>query len=111
MSTQIQQENDIAILERFKEPSRYNVIIHDNPVTSFEEVILIVSRVFDKTEDEAGKIAMKVHEEGRGVCGTYEKEIAESKLEAVDLLKTYLINNFPHRAQAIYALKFTLEEV
>lgn len=110
MSTQIQQENDIATLERIKDPTRYNVIIHDNPVTSFEEVILIVSRVFDKTEEEAGKIAMRVHEEGKGVCGSYDKETAELKLESVDLLKSYLITNFPTRAHAIYALKFTLEE-
>lgn len=111
MSTQVQQESDIAILERIKEPIKYNVIIHDNPFTSFEEVILIVSRVFDKTEQDAGRIAMRVHEEGKGVCGTYDKEIAESKLEAVDILKRYLVNNFPNRAQAVYALKFTLEEV
>lgn len=108
MSTKIQE--NVAILEKLKEPSRYNVVVHDNPMTSFEEVIFILSKCFDKTDEEANNLANKVHLEGKGVCGTYTKEIAEMKIVAVDLAKNYLIDNFPFRSQAIMALKFTLEE-
>ena len=105
-------QSDIAVIERkqIKEPSKYKVIIHDNPKTSFEEVIFIVSRCFDKTEEEAQQIANKVHVEGKGVCGVYTKEVAESKLMLVDMAKQYLMENFKHRAEAIEALKFTLEQ-
>ena len=108
MSTQ----SDTAVAERqkLKEPSNYKVIIHDNPQTSFEEVIFVVSRCFEKTEQQAQEIANKVHVEGKGICGVYTKEVAESKLLLVDMAKQYLINNFMHRAQAINALKFTMEE-
>lgn len=110
MSTE--QQDDIATIERkkIKEPSKYNVIIHDNDITSYEEVIFIISRCFEKSEDESMQIARKVDTEGKGICGTYTKEIAESKLELVDLAKGYLVQNFPHRIQAVSALKFTIEE-
>lgn len=108
MSTQ----SDVAVVERqkFKEPSKYKVVIHDNPYTSFDEVIFIVSRCFNKTEEEAQTIANKVHVDKRGVCGVYHKELAEEKLTLVDMAKQYLIMNFPHRSSAVQALKFTLEE-
>lgn len=108
MSTQ----SDVAVAERqkLKEPSKYKVVIHDNPFTSFEEVIFIVSRCFNKTEEEATAIANKVHLEKKGVCGVYSKEVAESKLQLVDMAKQFLITNFRHRKSAIEVLKFTLEE-
>jgi ATP-dependent Clp protease adaptor protein ClpS len=108
MSTQ----SDVAVAERqeLKEPSKYKVVIHDNPFTSFEEVIFIVSRCFNKTEEEAAAIANKVHLEKKGVCGVYSKEVAESKLQLVDMAKQFLITNFRHRKSAIEVLKFTLEE-
>lgn len=108
MSTQ----SDIAVVERVKvkEPSKYKVIIHDNPVTSYEEVIFIVSRCFDKTEEQSLELAHEVNSKGKGVCGIYTKEIADSKLMLVSMAKEYLIKSFPQRAQAVNALKFTLEE-
>jgi ATP-dependent Clp protease adaptor protein ClpS len=110
MSTQTHETTIVAEKVKIDKPIKYNVIIHDNPLTSFEEVIFIVSRCFEKTEQEAEGIASIVHVEKRGVCGTYDKEIAESKLIIVDLAKQYLINNLPHRATGINALKFTMEQ-
>lgn len=110
MSTKTQ--DNIATEEKIelKEPKKINVVIHDNPVTSFEEVIYIVSRCFEKSEEEAERVAHVVNLEKRGVCGTYTKEIAENKLVIVSLAKEFLIQNFPHRATAVMALKFTLED-
>jgi ATP-dependent Clp protease adaptor protein ClpS len=108
MSTQ----SDTVTIERqkIKEPSKYKVVIHDNPHTSFDEVIFIISRCFNKTEEEAHQVANQVHLEKKGICGVYTKEIAECKLALVDMAKQYLIMNFNHRKGAIEALKFTLEE-
>ena len=108
MSTQT--NSVIAEKQKIKEPTKYKVVIHDNPQTSFDEVIFIVSRCFNKTEEEASYIANKVHLEKKGICGIYSKEVAESKLELVDMAKQFLIMNFKHRENAIIALKFTLEE-
>lgn len=110
MSTQHQDEVATIEREKIKEPSKYNVIIHDNDITSYEEVIFIISRCFEKSETEAMDIARKVDTDGRGVCGTYTKEVADAKLEMVDMAKMYLMQNFPHRVEAITALKFSIEE-
>lgn len=105
-------ESNTAVKEqqKIKEPTKYKIIIHDNPITSFDEVIFILSRCFNKTESQAIEIANQVHVNKKGLCGVYEKEVAESKMEAVGMAKNYLIMNFNHRKSAIAALKFTMEE-
>lgn len=110
MSTKKQENTAIAEQVKLKEPVKINVIIHDNAHTSFEEVIFIVSRCFEKTEKQAEQLAHIVNTEKRGLCGTYTKEVAEAKLAIVDMAKQYLIQNFPTRASEIKILKFTLEE-
>lgn len=106
------KESDIAVAEKEKtaEPSRYHVIVHNNNDTSYEEVIYIVSKAFDKTEQEAYGIADKVHHNGQGVCGTYSKEIAETKLYLTDMIKDSLVALLPFRAREIKMLKFTMEK-
>lgn len=108
MSTQ----DETAVIERvkLKEPAKWKVIAHDNPITSYEEVIFVISRCFEKSEEEALQIAHDVNSNGKGVCGVYTKEVAESKMVLVHLAKQYLIENFVHRAEAVNALKFTLEQ-
>lgn len=110
MSTQ--KQSDIAVAEKvnIEEVPRFNVIAHNNDITSYEEVVFIITKVFNKSENEAFEIANTVHNKGKGICGTYDKEVAEVKLYTVDLAKQYLIQRFPHRAEPINALKFTMEE-
>lgn len=104
---------DIAVAEKIeiKEPSQYNVVVHNNDETSYEEVVYIVSKAFEITEDEAYEIAKRVDTAGRGICGTYSKEIAETKLMLTDMIKDSLITLLPFRAKQIKILKFTLEKV
>ena len=110
--TTTEQESDIAIAEKteIKEPSSYNVIVHNNDFTSYEEVILILSQSFEMSHQEALDIAHKVDSEGRGLCGTYSKEIADMKLVVVNMVKESLISMFPHRHREIMMLKFTVEK-
>ena len=107
-----EQESDIAVeeKEKIKEPSQYNVIVHNNDYTSYEEVILILAQAFEMTNDEALQVARTVDTEGKGVCGTYSKEIAEMKLLLVDVIKEQLIQLMPIRMQEISMLKFTIEK-
>lgn len=109
MSTQTQ--NDVAVAEQTKneEIPRFNVIIYDNDHTSYDEVVFIVARVFNKSEDEAFAIAKTVDEKGKGICGTYDHEIAEAKLLTTQMAKDYLSDLFPHRTEQINALQFSVE--
>ena len=106
------QSDSIAIAEKqeIKEPSLYNVVVHNNDDTSYEEVVYIVSKAFEMTENEAFEVAKKVDSVGKGVCGTYSKEIAETKLYLTDMIKESLITLLPHRVFQIKILKFTMEK-
>jgi ATP-dependent Clp protease adaptor protein ClpS len=104
---------DVAIAEKEKirEPSKYNVIVHNNDITSFEEVMIILCQAFDMSHDKAMAITGNVHSEGRGVCGTYSKEVAEMKLVLVSSIKDTLVQMIPSRSREIKMLLFTVEKV
>lgn len=105
-------ESDIAVQEKedLKEPSQYNVVVHNNDYTSYDEVILILSQAFQMSHDEALDVATQVHNNGRGICGTFSKEVADMKLIIVDTIKKQLIQIMPMRAAEINMLKFTVEK-
>ncbi len=112
MSETHETESDVVVAEKqkIKEPSQYDVIVHNNDHTSYDEVIIILSQAFETSHEEALAVARKVDTEGKGRCGTYSKEVAEMKLVIVGMVKDSLIQMFPHRQQQITMLKFTVEK-
>ena len=66
-----------------KKPSMYNVILLNDDYTPMEFVVMVLEKVFNKKQDEATQIMLKVHKNGIGVCGTFTYEVAESKCKAV----------------------------
>ena len=43
----------------------------------------IIMRVFHKTVEEANEITQNIHTKGKGLCGIYSYEIAETKAQVV----------------------------
>lgn len=73
-----------------KPPKMWSVIILNDDFTSFDIVIFCLMEYFGKSEEESERIAMKVHNEGKGVIGVYTKEIAETKQTmAMDFARDY----------------------
>ena len=66
-----------------KRPQLYRVILLNDDYTTMQFVVEILESVFDKTPAEAHRIMMEVHTRGRGVCGAYTFEIAETKVATV----------------------------
>ncbi len=73
-------------LDDVREPSMYRVLLHNDDYTSMEFVVDILQFVFNKSAKEAILIMLKVHNEGIGLCGVYTYEIAETKVDTVQVL-------------------------
>ena len=79
-----------------KRPEMFKVVLLNDDYTTMEFVVHVLQQVFNKPEPEAYRIMMQVHIQGRGICGSYTYEIAETKVATVhDMAQE---NGFPLRA-------------
>jgi len=62
-----------------KFPSRYNVVLINDDYTPMDFVIQLLIEIFNRSINEAKDITLQIHENGRGVAGTYSHEVAEQK--------------------------------
>ncbi len=83
MSTKHQTDGNVIEREKqdFKKPSMFNVVMHNDDFTSMEFVTNVLTDVFNKSRETAIIIMLDVHKKGKGVAGTYTREIAEAKSE------------------------------
>jgi ATP-dependent Clp protease adaptor protein ClpS len=73
---------------KIDEPSMYNVIFLNDEVTTFEFVMKVLKQIFNKSHDQAMALTKHIHENGKGIVGTYLHEIAEQKgIEATVLAR------------------------
>jgi len=77
------KKNDILVKDRQKidRPKKYKVVFYNDDFTPMNLVTLILMEVFNKSEQEAQSIMMKVHRGGKAIAGVYSKQIAETKTE------------------------------
>ena len=66
-----------------KPPSMWQVVMYNDDYTPMEFVIDVLRQVFAHTHERATQIMLKVHTEGRGVCGVYPRDVATMKMEQV----------------------------
>ena len=79
-----------------KKPELYKVLLLNDDYTTMDFVVEVLETVFHRTPAEAFRIMMQVHTQGKGLCGVYTFEVAETKVEAVHDLAQQ--NGFPLRA-------------
>jgi ATP-dependent Clp protease adaptor protein ClpS len=70
--------------QKIQEPPRYAVILLNDNYSTFDFVVKVLVLVFKKSVAEAIKITNDVHHKGRGACGSYSREIAETKIMQVE---------------------------
>ncbi|MCK6411030.1 MAG: ATP-dependent Clp protease adapter ClpS [Azonexus sp.] len=85
MATQFQEEGLQDAETASPEPPRmYKVLLLNDDYTPMDFVILVLQRFFSHDTEQATRIMLKVHNEGRGVCGIYPRDIAATKVEQVN---------------------------
>ena len=77
---------DVAVEEarpKVKRPPLYRVVLINDDYTPMEFVVDILESVFGMERTRATQVMLEVHTKGKGVCGVYNFEIAETKVAQV----------------------------
>ncbi|EEO04352.1 ATP-dependent Clp protease adapter ClpS [Vibrio cholerae] len=78
---------DFDLLEKektaVKPPSMYHVVLNNDDYTPMDFVIEILERFFSMDIERATQVMLKVHYEGKAICGTFTAEVAETKVAQV----------------------------
>ncbi len=76
-----------VVLERqplkTKPPQMYQVVLLNDDYTPMEFVVAVIQEFFSKDRETATQIMLKIHMEGKGVCGVYSKDVAATKVDRV----------------------------
>jgi ATP-dependent Clp protease adaptor protein ClpS len=68
---------------RTEPPRMYQVVMLNDDYTPMEFVVMVLQEYFMRDLETATQIMLKIHHEGRGVCGVYTKDVAATKVELV----------------------------
>ncbi|PYR58174.1 MAG: ATP-dependent Clp protease adapter ClpS [Acidobacteria bacterium] len=82
--------------QQTKKPELFKVLLLNDDYTTMDFVVEVLESVFHKPPAEAYRIMMAVHTQGKGLCGLYPYEVAETKVSTVVELARG--NGFPLRA-------------
>ena len=80
-----QEDFGVKTIEKpkVKKPNMYSVVLINDDYTPMEFVIYILQTIFKKSYEESKKIMLLVHNEGKGICGIFPLDIAETKANQV----------------------------
>jgi ATP-dependent Clp protease adaptor protein ClpS len=77
---------DLAVEEarpKVKQPPLYRVVLINDDYTPMEFVVEILESIFGMERTRATQVMLEVHTKGKGICGVYNFEIAETKVAQV----------------------------
>lgn len=96
-------EGDVLTVKKVKtkRPSLFKVILLNDDYTPMDFVVDVLEKFFSKDHSEATDIMLNVHNKGKGVCGIFPYEIAETKVSVV--------NEYSRQHQ--YPLQCALEKI
>ena len=69
--------------QKVKPPKMYQVVMLNDDFTPMEFVVLVIQEFFSKDRETATQIMLKIHLDGKGVCGVYSRDVASTKVDQV----------------------------
>ena len=96
MSTKSDLDTELDSQEQLLELKKYKVVLLNDDFTSMDFVVEILMDLFGHSVDSAINIMLEVHRIGRGVCGLYSYEVAETK--AFQVKQRAKENEYPLKA-------------
>lgn len=80
----------VAADPKLQLPRKYKVFLLNDDYTPMEFVVGVLISFFNLSEDVATRVMLQIHTRGKGLCGVYTRDIAETK---VALVNEYAKNN------------------
>jgi len=81
------EDSSVVLLERrtqrVQPPQMYQVVMLNDDYTPMEFVVFVIQQFFGRDIETATQIMLKIHLDGRGVCGVYSKDVAATKVDQV----------------------------
>ena len=76
---------DAVVLERrpqkTKPPQMYQVVLLNDDYTPMEFVVVVIQEFFNKDRETATQIMLKIHLDGKGICGVFSRDVAATKVD------------------------------
>ncbi len=67
-----------------KKPPLYKVVLMNDDYTPMEFVVEVLEDFFYMSRQQATQVMLTVHTKGKGVCGVFTRDIAETKANQVN---------------------------
>ena len=79
--------SDSVVLERrpqkTKPPQMFQVVLLNDDYTPMEFVVVVLQEFFNKDRETATQIMLKIHLDGKGICGVFSRDVAATKVDQV----------------------------
>jgi len=85
--TEHEQRTGVAVetaRPEVKRPPLYQVLLMNDDFTPMDFVVEVLQVFFSMNREKATQIMLHVHTRGRGVCGVFTREVAETKVAQVN---------------------------
>lgn len=78
---------DSVVLQRrpqkTKPPQMYQVVLLNDDYTPMEFVVVVIQEFFSKDRETATQIMLKIHLDGKAICGVFSRDVAATKVDQV----------------------------
>lgn len=71
---------------KLAKPPLWKVVLLNDDYTPMEFVVEVLQGFFKLDKEQATRVMLHVHQKGKGVCGVFTREIAETKVAQVTQL-------------------------